>query len=465
MKFPPHVTDILQPLDKHCFGPLKRKCEDKLNARINEFGLTKKADKAEFVDLISSIWHFGMKESNVIAGFETTGIWPLNKEKYQKSRFDIRLFEKYQKWVESGKPESDWASYTNTAQEPSTVDFKNLNESNISLDKSAIKKNQSSSHQSSTSHQSEENNYLQDDLNVLGPYPFDCPSGFKWVPAGWKLEPIQIQSNENGMNTSQANNVQNTSFEELFLDKIKPLKKSPQKKCHKINLSSAVISNTKLLQQLEDKESEKEKGRNLRKKKGAKPTKKVDVSENSSSEEESEHEDDDDEDDNDDCEFTNIQEPKDITDAQKILHSTWKSLAPPAKEDNLKECCCAVIYIDPKNNKKMFVGRVLQRWLHDEQGSVQAITFDFLKNNTTNIDDSIYEKFDKDGTEADIIPIHQIIAGPLNVISIPSTSYQSKRKVKIPDNRAIHKLYCHVSKILLEDEYNRYLCLPESDEA
>ena len=38
----------------------------------------------------------------------------------------------------------------------------------------------------------------------------------------------------------------------------------------------------------------------------------------------------------------------------------------------------------------MFVGRVLQRWLHDEQGSVQAITFDFLKDNTTNIDDDIY---------------------------------------------------------------------------
>ena len=71
---------------------------------------------------------------------------------------------------------------------------------------------------------------------------------------------------------------------------------------------------------------------------------------------------------------------------------------------------------------------------------MQAITFDFLKDNTTNIDDGIYEKFDKDGTDTDIIPIHQIIAGPLNVISIPSTFYRSKRRVKIPDSRAIHKL-------------------------
>ena len=57
--------------------------------------------------------------------------------------------------------------------------------------------------------------------------------------------------------------------------------------------------------------------------------------------------------------------------------------APSVKEDNLKECYYAVIYIDLKNNKKIFVGRILQRWLQDEQGSVQAITFDFLKYNTT----------------------------------------------------------------------------------
>ena len=74
LKFPSHVTDILQPIDKCCLGPLKCKWEDKLNARINEFGLTKNVDKAGFVNFISSIWHIGMKESNVITGFETTDI-------------------------------------------------------------------------------------------------------------------------------------------------------------------------------------------------------------------------------------------------------------------------------------------------------------------------------------------------------------------------------------------------------
>ena len=108
-------------------------------------------------------------------------------------------------------------------------------------------KNQSSSHQSSTSNQSEDNTYSQDLLNVLGSYPFDCPPGFKWVPAGWKHEPIQIQSNENRMNTSQPNSVRNTSFKELFLGKIKPLKKSPRKKRWKIICSAAVISDQKII--------------------------------------------------------------------------------------------------------------------------------------------------------------------------------------------------------------------------
>ena len=38
VKLPPHVTDLLQPLDVSCFGPLKRLWEKMLNSWINEFG-------------------------------------------------------------------------------------------------------------------------------------------------------------------------------------------------------------------------------------------------------------------------------------------------------------------------------------------------------------------------------------------------------------------------------------------
>lgn len=61
-----------------------------------------------------------------------------------------------------------------------------------------------------------------------------------------------------------------------------------------------------------------------------------------------------------------------------------------------------------KRTKKMFVGRVLQRWLHVELGSMQAIKFGnniwFLKKNkASNIDDGIYENFEKGGTDEDIL--------------------------------------------------------------
>ena len=71
-----------------------------------------------------------------------------------------------------------------------------------------------------------------------------------------------------------------------------------------LHLSATVISDTKLLQQLEVKESEKEKGRNLQKRKEGKCTEKVHISESSNSGEESEYQDDEDD---DDFVFTNIQ--------------------------------------------------------------------------------------------------------------------------------------------------------------
>ena len=74
MKFPPHCTDVLQPLDVTCFGPLKRKWEDLLSKRMNLLGSKSTLDKSGFVNLVCSIWREGMNKENVISGFESTGI-------------------------------------------------------------------------------------------------------------------------------------------------------------------------------------------------------------------------------------------------------------------------------------------------------------------------------------------------------------------------------------------------------
>ena len=165
LKFPPHVTDIFQPLDKCCFGPLKRLWEKTLNERINTFGLARKVDKAEFVNILANVWHEGLNEKNVIAGFESTGIWPLNRDKYDISRFDIRLIRRYEDWVAAA------ATVTSTPTSASTT-------------------------------------------------------------------PLQ-----------------NKSFEDIFLNRIKPVNKSPTKKRSQVNLAATIISEKELLQKLKEKET------------------------------------------------------------------------------------------------------------------------------------------------------------------------------------------------------------------
>ena len=55
---------------------------------------------------------------------------------------------------------------------------------------------------------------------ILGPYPYDTLPGFCWVPNGWKLEPIEATP-------------ANVSFEQLFLDRVKPIQ---EKKKNRMNL-------------------------------------------------------------------------------------------------------------------------------------------------------------------------------------------------------------------------------------
>ena len=73
VKFPPHVTDILQPLDVTCFGPLKRRWEQLLQERVNLFAAKCQLSKEDFVNQLCKIWKDGMRESNIVNGFSSTG--------------------------------------------------------------------------------------------------------------------------------------------------------------------------------------------------------------------------------------------------------------------------------------------------------------------------------------------------------------------------------------------------------
>lgn len=52
-------------------------------------------------------------------------------------------------------------------------------------------------------------------FEFLDPYPCDAPTGFEWVANGWQLVPINVATSTLSSN--------NTSFEEIFLEKIQPV--------------------------------------------------------------------------------------------------------------------------------------------------------------------------------------------------------------------------------------------------
>ena len=103
VKFPPHVTDKMQPLDVTCFSPLKRCWEELLASRTNTLGPRECLSKPVFVDLLCSIWGEGLSPVNAISGFKPTGIFPFDQTKYPKERVDPRLLKQCKNWVKSGK--------------------------------------------------------------------------------------------------------------------------------------------------------------------------------------------------------------------------------------------------------------------------------------------------------------------------------------------------------------------------
>ena len=62
LKFPPHVTDVLQPLDVACFGPLKGESERCLHKPISEYGIKQLLTKSEFVNEFMCNLEYGNEE-------------------------------------------------------------------------------------------------------------------------------------------------------------------------------------------------------------------------------------------------------------------------------------------------------------------------------------------------------------------------------------------------------------------
>ena len=76
---PPHSTNLMQPLDFACFGPLARAYRTALQDFIykhpgRSFG------KQEFWDCLCIARDTAMTKASILSGFEAAGIWPFCPE-------------------------------------------------------------------------------------------------------------------------------------------------------------------------------------------------------------------------------------------------------------------------------------------------------------------------------------------------------------------------------------------------
>lgn len=99
IRLPSHLTDKLQPLDKCVFGPVKTNWErllvehGKLAMGQNHQRLSKK----NFVELLGEVWHLSMTPANIISGFRSTGIFPINPLAFPVREFNPIDLQKYKK--------------------------------------------------------------------------------------------------------------------------------------------------------------------------------------------------------------------------------------------------------------------------------------------------------------------------------------------------------------------------------
>ena len=134
--------------------------------------------------------------------FETTGTYSLDSNEYPVSRFDPRLMEKCNAWKAAGGTELNWDTLNDydidftipvNATQPLQSEVTNSPKetSNISLNVTA---SASLPTTSTPSLQQENQVSFTENANDeyvlkrhLGEFPYQAPSGSKWVPNGWKL--------------------------------------------------------------------------------------------------------------------------------------------------------------------------------------------------------------------------------------------------------------------------------------
>lgn len=119
VKFPPNVSHFIQPLDKTVFKTMKTDW-NKLLIDYVRANPGKVIPKLDFSKHIKTLWEESFKSRNLKSGFESTGLFPLNFEKFPVNAYDPIKYEKFKnKSVKSSTKENNLPKTPNVpAQEP-----------------------------------------------------------------------------------------------------------------------------------------------------------------------------------------------------------------------------------------------------------------------------------------------------------------------------------------------------------
>ena len=85
---PPNTTHLSQPLDKGCFGPLKMRWRQVCHKYMSE-NPGKIVTRYSFSELFAEAWNDSMIPCNILSGFSTTGIFPVNRNALLKRLNDF----------------------------------------------------------------------------------------------------------------------------------------------------------------------------------------------------------------------------------------------------------------------------------------------------------------------------------------------------------------------------------------
>ena len=430
VKSPPHVTDKLQPRDVACFGPLKRQWERLLNEWTNQWGTQTPMKKGNFTNMLAEIWYQGLSPKNVKSGFRATGIFPLDRSKFPKGRFDARLVKRYDNWVKAGKPKElmeDLALSINTPTKakPQNTDQTPVRpESNTNLATAAA-----------TPVLAEVGKCF---CAVLGQMPSAEVAGFEWFPT-WQLRPKQATSTPLGSSstTPQLQSSGNKSFEEIVLDKMKGKVDKPPVKRRKVDCTTKIITDQEYLKKLKDhdddiKEKEEKKrqrveGRSKRGKANARKqidfVNEVDARDDEEDEEEVVAEEVEERGDEERKEFEGCSSDEDgdykqeeILEPSEKLIRIWKDLGPPKTEGDTTQCFNAAIYYATKK-PSLYIGKAIRRFLVDDNGPVESFELDGLNPHvgTGTTLEAVPSHMPQD---IHVFPAYNIISGPLRMIPL-----------------------------------------------